>query len=192
MKSVTENVYSFFIKNSKFIGLVFPIQNNKDTVFYINYVKNTYKDATHYCYAYILDNIRYASDDGEPSGTAGIPILLVLEKQNLNHVLCIVVRYFGKIKLGASGLVRAYTKATTEVLKNHVIVLEKGYLVKLVCTYQDLKMIDFFLKDKKIVHKDFQEKITYEVEISEKDFPRLKGLNYEALEVIREIYLSSK
>ena len=64
--------------------------------------------------------------------------------------------------------------------------------MKLVCTYQDLKMIDFFLKDKKIVHKDFQEKITYEVEISEKDFPRLKGLNYEALEVIREIYLSSK
>ena len=53
-------------------------------------------------------------------------------------------------------------------------------------------MIDFFLKDKKIVHKDFQEKITYEVEISEKDFPKLKGLNYEAMEVIREIYLNSK
>ena len=101
MKSVIENEYNMEIKNSKFISLIFQINQKEEINKCLNRTKEKYPNATHYCYAYILEQEKYASDDGEPSGTAGIPILLVLEKQKLNHVLCIVVRYFGKIKLGA-------------------------------------------------------------------------------------------
>ena len=81
-------------------------------------IKNEYKDATHYCYAYIIDNVKRFNDDSEPSGTAGVPMLNVLESNNLNHILTVTVRYFGGIKLGAGGLVRAYTKSVTENLKD--------------------------------------------------------------------------
>ena len=149
MKSVIENEYNTEIKNSKFISLIFQINQKEEINKYLNQTKEKYPNATHYCYAYILEQEKYASDDGEPSGTAGIPILLVLEKQKLNHVLCIVVRYFGKIKLGAGGLVRAYTKSATEVLKNHTIFLKKGYLIQITFSYSFQKTIDYLLKNKK-------------------------------------------
>ena len=79
-------------------------------------IKNKYKDATLHCYAYIIDNIKRFSDDNEPGGTAGMPILNVLENNDLNHILCIVVRYFGGIKLGANGLVRAYSGSCNEAI----------------------------------------------------------------------------
>ena len=119
--------YELIIKNSKFITLIYKINDQKDISIYLNKVKEEYKDATHYCYAYILNNIKKSSDDGEPSGTAGIPILKVLEMSNLTNILVIVVRYFGGIKLGANGLIRAYTKSAANAIKeNNIIELTEG------------------------------------------------------------------
>ena len=95
--------YELIIKNSKFITLLYKINNEDIVKKILNNVKEIYPDATHYCYAYIIDNQKKSSDDGEPSKTAGLPILKVLENNQLNHILAIVVRYFGGIKLGANG-----------------------------------------------------------------------------------------
>ena len=103
------------IKNSRFICVFMKI-NSIDISNILDKIKEEYPKATHYCYAYVYNDIQRFSDDGEPGGTAGMPILNVLENNNLNYVLCIVIRYFGGIKLGAGGLVRAYTKAVTNAL----------------------------------------------------------------------------
>ena len=105
------------IKKSKFIGYTFFCESIDDANKYLTQVRELHKKATHVCFAYVVNSNEKASDDGEPQGTAGIPILDVIKKQKLTNVLCIVVRYFGGIKLGAGGLVRMYTKTTSEVLK---------------------------------------------------------------------------
>ena len=129
MQSVLNNEHTIIIKNSKFICNIYHVETINEINKILDETRKKYYDATHCCYAYILDNIKKESDDGEPSGTAGIPMLQVLEKNNLNHVLCIVIRYFGKIKLGAGGLVRAYTKSVTETIKNNIITLIPGVKV---------------------------------------------------------------
>jgi len=124
MYTINNNIIDeLIINNSRFICLLYRIDDPKEINSYLTKAKELYKDATHYCYAYILDELKKASDDGEPSSTAGTPMLQVLEKTNLNHTLAIVIRYFGGIKLGAGGLVRAYTKSVTETLKNNIITL---------------------------------------------------------------------
>ena len=95
----SENI--IIINKSKFITNIFYINNLNDINIYLNKIKEKYKDATHHCYAYIINNTKRFNDDGEPNGTAGMPILDCLEKNKLNHTLCIVTRYFGGIKLGA-------------------------------------------------------------------------------------------
>lgn len=106
-------------KKSRFLGYLFACQNVNDVVSALEYLKKQHKKATHICYAYSLKNpfLEKAVDDGEPGGTAGRPILSVLQKKGVNDVCVFVVRYFGGIKLGAGGLVRAYTKTASEVLK---------------------------------------------------------------------------
>ena len=96
------------IKKSKFIGYAFFCADVNDANKYLDAVKLEHKKATHVCYAYVVNSNEKASDDGEPQGTAGIPILEIIKKRKLTNVLVIVVRYFGGIKLGAGGLVRAY------------------------------------------------------------------------------------
>lgn len=108
------------IKKSKFYGYLFEVKSQNDVLAILANLKKEHKKATHICYAYkIVDGqeIVKFNDDGEPSGTAGRPILNVIEKKKLCNVLVCVVRYFGGIKLGAGGLVRAYTKCTSELLK---------------------------------------------------------------------------
>ena len=114
MKTILNNYVSELeINKSRFITLLYKVDNIDLIKEKLDLVKDLYKDATHYCYAYIIDNNKKSSDDGEPGGTAGVPIMEVLLKNDLNYVLCVVVRYFGGIKLGAGGLVRAYTKTTS-------------------------------------------------------------------------------
>lgn len=103
-------------KKSKFVGLLFEITSKEQVVEILENIKQQHKKATHICYAYKITNgqeIVKFSDDGEPNGTAGRPILNVIEKKNLTNILVVVVRYFGGIKLGAGGLCRAYTKCTS-------------------------------------------------------------------------------
>lgn len=106
------------IKKSKFIGLSYFVSNKNDVDEIIDSIKEEYKDATHCCFAYVLRGVEKCSDDGEPSGTAGRPILNVIKNKKLFNVLVCCVRYFGGEKLGAGGLVRAYTKSATSSLDN--------------------------------------------------------------------------
>ena len=109
IKETTKNTIE--IKKSKFITILYRINNVEEVNTILYKVSSKYSDATHVCYAYILNNIEKCSDNGEPSGTAGLPILNVLKKKNLTNILAIVIRYFGGIKLGAGGLVRAYSNS---------------------------------------------------------------------------------
>lgn len=123
VKSPAES--SYIEKRSEFIGHISPAETNEDAINFINHIKENNRKARHNVYAYILrdGNISRYSDDGEPQGTAGIPVLEVLRKNNLTDVCCVVTRYFGGILLGGGGLVRAYSHSTAlaieaaEVLK---------------------------------------------------------------------------
>ena len=109
------------INKSKFIAIKKDLTSLDEVKPFLLELKKEYKKATHICYAYVYKGevvSEKCSDDGEPSGTAGYPILNVIKKKNLTNVLVAVVRYFGGIKLGAGGLTRAYTKATAEVFKD--------------------------------------------------------------------------
>ncbi len=101
----------FIEKKSRFIGRVWPVETEEEALEKIQEMKKKHYDATHNCWAYIIKDgaVRF-SDDGEPGGTAGMPMLLVLQREGLHNIVCVVTRYFGGILLGAGGLVRAYTK----------------------------------------------------------------------------------
>lgn len=112
-KTVKKSASDEFIeRKSRFIGYCRPVTSEEEAIGFINAVRAHHRDATHNVYAYILrdNNIMRYSDDGEPAGTAGLPVLDVLRKENLTDVAVVVTRYFGGILLGAGGLVRAYTK----------------------------------------------------------------------------------
>ncbi len=101
----------FIEKKSRFIGRVWPVETEQEALDRIQEMKKQHYDATHNCWAYIIKDgaVRF-SDDGEPGGTAGMPMMQVLQREGLSNIVCVVTRYFGGILLGAGGLVRAYTK----------------------------------------------------------------------------------
>ncbi|MEG1525131.1 MAG: YigZ family protein [Clostridia bacterium] len=108
------------IQKSRFIGRCFPFDNEQETIRQLETVKKQNWDARHHCYAFRLGvngGTARSSDDGEPSGTAGMPILHVLLQNELTNVLCVVTRYFGGILLGAGGLIRAYTGAAVQAVE---------------------------------------------------------------------------
>ncbi len=98
-------------KRSRFIGNIAPVKSEQEALEFIKSIKKEYYDAKHSAYAYIVDGVKRYSDDGEPSKTAGFPILEMLDAQNISDCVCVVTRYFGGILLGTGGLVRAYTLA---------------------------------------------------------------------------------
>lgn len=177
MYTIKENIKEeIVIKNSKFIAFLVKIKNQDEISKALTSIKKDYPKATHYCYAYCLDNHKKASDDHEPSGTAGIPILSVLEKNQLNDVLCVVVRYFGGIKLGAGGLVRAYQKSVATCIQHAKLVkLEKGYQITLHFPYEQEKHFTQIFKNATIVNKTFTDKITITFLISQEAFKKLQN-----------------
>ena len=113
------------INKSRFIGYSKPVESEEEALEFIEEIKNKHNDATHNVYAYVIgenSNIQRFSDDGEPSGTAGIPILEVLKKEDLRNTVVVVTRYFGGIKLGAGGLIRSYIKGAKVGLDDSKIV----------------------------------------------------------------------
>lgn len=132
------------INKSKFIGYAMPIETEEEALEFIEKIKTKHRDATHNVYAYVLgkdSNTQRFSDDGEPSGTAGIPALEVIKKEDLRNVVVVVTRYFGGIKLGGGGLIRAYTKGAK-------IGLESGLIMEMVL-HQKIKIrMDYTLYGK--------------------------------------------
>lgn len=113
------------VKKSKFIGHARQIESEDDAIKFINQITNKYHDATHNVYAYILgenDEVQRFNDNGEPSGTAGIPILTAIKNEGIKNVVVVVTRYFGGILLGASGLIRSYVKSAKNAIEDGLIV----------------------------------------------------------------------
>lgn len=174
------------IKNSKFITLLIRIDKSTDIEKELENIKKIYPKATHYCYAYRMEEAQKSSDDGEPGGTAGMPILNVLEKEDILNVLAIVIRYFGGVKLGAGGLVRAYSKAVKEALKKTLLCeMIKSLKCRLTFSYSDEKTINYLLKDAYILDKKYLEDITYTF-IIDKNSPIIEKLKPE---IINEEYM---
>ena len=111
------NTYEEIIKKSRFITYYYEVNSVEEVESILNNLKQEHKKARHIPYAYKIDNNIKKSDDKEPGGTAGLPIYTIIERNNLNNVLIVIVRYFGGIKLGAGGLLRAYSSGANNITK---------------------------------------------------------------------------
>lgn len=162
IKTIIENVSNEYIeKKSKFIANIFYVSTEDEAENIIKQTKKKYYDAKHNCYAYsILTNkgiINKISDDGEPSGTAGSPILNIINKNELTNILIIVTRYFGGILLGTGGLVRAYSEATLGAInKSKIQIEEDGYDVEVSIEYKDLEKLSYYCKKNNIQIKNIE------------------------------------
>lgn len=175
-KTIEKNVSSTIIeKKSKFIANIIYIESEKEAEEELNKIRKKYHDARHNCYAYRITTqngiVQKQSDDGEPSGTAGAPMLDILEKKEIMNVIVIVTRYFGGILLGTGGLVKAYSEALTEALKKACYRLkEEGYVAEVIIGYENIKDFEYFClqNDILIVQKEYTDKIKLTIEISKK------------------------
>ena len=188
MKTIKENTISKYeINKSIFICCLYKINSIDEVKTRLEEAKNTFKDATHYTYAYIIDEARKSSDDGEPGGTAGVPIMEVLLKHELNYVLCIVIRYFGGIKLGAGGLVRAYRKSACIGIDNSTLLnLVDGYKIEITTSYEEQKNIEKLIKNYTF-SKTYTDIVKYELNIKQDDINILnsKNVNYTILKTLK-------
>lgn len=137
-------------KKSRFLGFVYPVESEEEITQILENMRKKYWDARHVCYAYVLgekgDKQRF-SDDGEPSGTAGKPMLEILTGESLTNILVIVVRYFGGVLLGTGGLVRAYSSATKEALSDaEIVTMKKAREMILSLDYNAFGKVQYFLK----------------------------------------------
>lgn len=163
MKKIKEYYENEIVINkSRFIGIILPLSDDSKVKDVLKDLNKKYPKATHYCYAYIIGNKEKSNDDGEPSGTAGRPILEVIKNNDLHDVLLVVIRYFGGIKLGAGGLVRAYVGASKEVIdKAEVFSVETHTLYELSMDYSLYDTINYNLQKEKgkIVDTIFEEDV---------------------------------
>ena len=147
-----ETINTIVIEKSRFICYMKRVRSEDEYRQYVSEIRKKHHDATHVCSAMICHNIRRSSDDGEPSGTAGAPILNVLDKNGLDETCALVVRYFGGIKLGAGGLIRAYSSATSECLKIGKLAMDailNKYQLKL--SYETANRIERYLREHSIL-----------------------------------------
>ncbi len=167
-------------KKSRFIAKVFSIKTEEEALKVLEDVKKQYWDARHHCWAYVLEENQPQerfSDDGEPSGTAGRPILEVIRGQGLRGVMIVVIRYFGGTLLGTGGLVRAYTQAAKEgILASTVICKESGFLLTIATDYTGLGKIQYLLGQRGIPVADsrYTDEVELDVLVSEEEEGRLK------------------
>lgn len=157
--------YEIVINRSRFITTLLPIENADEAFDEIKKISKKYSDATHNCYAFVSNRENTEqrfSDDGEPQGTAGMPMLEVLKKRNVRMTLAVVTRYFGGIKLGAGGLVSAYSRSVSEALDNaEVVRCDRAGFYEVVCDYSDLKRLsDEIGKRAQITATEYGDKVT--------------------------------
>ncbi len=154
--AIKENAsYEIVEKKSKFIGNVFYIETREEAENIIKEQKKKYHDARHNCWAFrVIDDgniIEKSSDDGEPSGTAGAPMLNILSKEDIVNTLVVVTRYFGGILLGTGGLVKAYSETTKSALeKAQITKIDDGYIYNVEIKYSDLDSFKYFIKNNEI------------------------------------------
>jgi uncharacterized YigZ family protein len=179
------------IKKSRFICELHPVETIEDVKNLISSLKLSYPSANHYCSAYFIGdtaNIYGFDDDGEPSRTAGFPMLEVLKKNDITNTLAVVIRYFGGIKLGAGGLVRAYSGSVGSALqKAQIQTIQKKITIKLIFPYPLYNQVDYLVKEHTVISKDFTEDVHMIIELNEtkKDelLNELEKLSYDAIKI---------
>lgn len=170
------------IQKSRFITYVNHVETESQAQDFVNQIKKKHFDANHNCYAYILgehSDIQKSNDDGEPSGTAGVPILEVLKKNELSDIVVVVTRYFGGIKLGAGGLIRAYGKSTTLGLEASCVVQKSIFnSYDLELDYNLLGTLENYLHQNKIRIKDknYTDKVIITILLPQNDENTLKNI----------------
>ena len=187
-------------KKSKFIANIFYITSEEEAEEKIRQIKRKHNTARHHCYAYRIirknEIINKSSDDGEPSGTAGMPMLNILEKNNFINILVVVTRYFGGILLGTGGLVKAYSEATQKVIeKSEIVIEEEGIELEIELNYKDLENFKYYCKsnDINIINIDYSENIRIKIEMEkEKKDIFLKNIEEQKINKIRIVELCRK
>lgn len=169
---------SFIEKKSEFIGYIAPVKTNEEAIEFIGKIKSMHRKARHNVYAYILrhDNISRYSDDGEPQGTAGTPVLEVLQKRGLTDVCVVVTRYFGGILLGGGGLVRAYSHAASIACDAAKIMdMRQCHRLKINADYGLYGKISYILPNFDVitVNSDFGSSVTLEILVQNELIPSL-------------------
>ena len=179
---------SFIEKKSEFIGYIAPVKTNDEAVAFINEIKAMHRKARHNVYAYILreDNISRYSDDGEPQGTAGVPVLEVLQKRGLTDVCVVVTRYFGGILLGGGGLLRAYSHAASIACDAaHIMDMRLCHRLTIKTDYNLYGKINYILPNFNviIVNSDFVDAVTLEILVMSE---KLEALRKELTEITND------
>lgn len=204
-KTINKNISAEIVeKKSKFIANVFYIETVEEAEGKVKEIKKKYFDARHNCYAFSVFTkegiINRFSDDGEPSGTAGSPMLNILNSKGLTNIVVIVTRYFGGILLGTGGLVRAYTGAMQEALSQiEEVCKDLGLEAKLQTTYPDLEKLKYYLKQNEIdiTNIEYNENVEVYVDITQDKYNKLLNakenydLNFNLLntEIVKEKYI---
>ena len=199
-KTIKDNTSAEIVeKKSKFIANIFYVETQEEVNKYIEETRKKYFDARHNCFAYSIITeegiVNRFSDDGEPSGTAGSPMLNILNSNNITNTLVIITRYFGGILLGTGGLVRAYSDAAKKAIDSTELVdIEKGKEVLIEISYQDVEKLKYYLNKNSISIRDiiYKEKVEVYIDIENEKFDELNNnsreLNFQInkIEVIKE------
>lgn len=192
-KTVEKEASDFFIeKKSKFIGYAKPVKTQEEAVEFISEIKSKHWDATHNVYAYVLreNNIQRYSDDGEPSGTAGVPVLDVMLKESLVDLCVVATRYFGGTLLGAGGLVRAYSHTSKIALEAAGIITMAQYsVISAEVDYSFYDRLNILLSDFSavILNTSFSDKVCVEFSVKENT---VDLLNAKLIDVSNGKYIS--
>lgn len=163
------------INKSRFITYLFKVENEEEAKARIAEIKALHKTANHNCSAYTIGDqhqIQKANDDGEPSGTAGVPMLETLKKEDIHNVVAIVTRYFGGIKLGTGGLIRAYQSGVTEAIKAAGKVrIQNAILYEVTLNYDQTGRFEYDIADQpyEIVDHVYTDKVTYSIHVTAED-----------------------
>lgn len=181
-------------KNSKFFGYCFPVRSEDEVKSILDEIKKTHYSARHWCYAFQIgtEQIHYrANDDGEPSGSAGLPIYGQIQSFEVTNILVVVVRYFGGVKLGVGGLVTAYKETAKMALENSEIIektIDKHYLIKF--GYKDMNRVMRVIKEKNlnVVGQKLELDCQIEIAVRKKD----SQMVFEIFEVMYEVEISEK
>ena len=163
------------INKSRFLGFSKHVDDVDQAKQFVEDIKKQYKDAKHVVYAYIVDGIQKSTDDGEPSGTAGRPILEFLGHLGCNRIAVVVVRYFGGIKLGTGGLLRAYVGSAKQTIENNLLKFKKAQLFEGELDYNEFESLKYEIKQSnaRIISVDYGQKVKVRVASFDQKLPKL-------------------
>ena len=175
-KTIKQSAQDEFIVNkSRFIGYASPCQTEEEALAFLKLIRDRHRDATHNCYAYVIGEnagiMRY-SDDGEPGGTAGMPIIEVMKARGVVNCAVVVTRYFGGVLLGAGGLVRAYAQGSKTALDAAgVVVMEKSARHMVEVDYSTWQRLEYFLRSAPVIieHNEFGASVVCTLMVRKKD-----------------------